>query len=46
MISTPIMVLIMAALIIKERITIKRAIGIGVGMLGALIILVMGVSQG
>jgi drug/metabolite transporter (DMT)-like permease len=42
MISTPIMVLIMAALIIKERITIKRAIGIGVGMLGALIILVIG----
>lgn len=42
MISTPIMVLVMAAIIIKERITTKRAIGIGIGMLGTLIILVMG----
>ncbi|MGB0917466.1 MAG: DMT family transporter [Flavobacteriales bacterium] len=42
MISTPIMVLIMAAIIIKERITTQKAIGIGVGMLGTLIILVAG----
>ena len=42
MISTPIMVLIMAAIIIKERITTKKAIGIVIGMIGTLIILVMG----
>jgi len=42
MISTPIMVLIMAAVIINERITIKRAFGIGIGMVGTLIILLLG----
>ena len=42
MISTPIMVLIMASIIIKERITTKKAIGIAIGMLGTLIILVAG----
>lgn len=42
MISTPIMVLIMAAIIIKERITTKKAVGIAIGMLGAFFMLVMG----
>ncbi len=42
MISTPIMVLIMAAFIIKERITTKKALGIGIGLLGTFMILVMG----
>lgn len=42
MISTPILVLIMAAVIIKERITTKKALGIGIGMVGTLLILVMG----
>ncbi|MCF8465232.1 MAG: DMT family transporter [Flavobacteriales bacterium] len=42
MISTPILVLIMAAFIIKERITPKKAIGIVIGMIGTFMILVMG----
>lgn len=42
MISTPILVLVMAAVIIKERITTKKALGIGIGMFGTLLILVMG----
>jgi drug/metabolite transporter (DMT)-like permease len=42
MISTPILVLIMAAVIIKERITSKKALGILIGMVGTFLILVMG----
>jgi drug/metabolite transporter (DMT)-like permease len=42
MISTPIMVLIMAAIIIKERITSRKALGIGIGLVGTLMILVVG----
>lgn len=42
MISTPIMVLIMAAFIIKEKITTTKALGIGIGMVGTFLILVMG----
>ncbi len=42
MISTPILVLIMAAFIIKERITKTKALGIGIGMVGTVIILVLG----
>ena len=42
MISTPILVLIMAAVIIKERITTKKALGIGIGLIGTFMILVMG----
>lgn len=42
MISTPILVLVMAAIIIKERITTKKAIGIAIGMLGTFCILVIG----
>jgi len=42
MISTPIMVLITAAVIIKERITSTKALGIGIGIAGTLIILLAG----
>ncbi|MCB0756770.1 MAG: DMT family transporter, partial [Flavobacteriales bacterium] len=42
MISTPILVLIMAAFIIKEKITSTKALGIAVGMLGTFLILTMG----
>mgnify|MGYP002632618592 FL=1 len=42
MISTPILVLIMAAVIIKERITSRKALGIGIGLVGTLIILTAG----
>lgn len=42
MISTPILVLIIAAILIKERITIKKAVGIAVGMIGTLFILLAG----
>jgi drug/metabolite transporter (DMT)-like permease len=42
MISTPILVLIMAAFIIKEKITGTKALGIAVGMLGTFLILTMG----
>jgi drug/metabolite transporter (DMT)-like permease len=42
MTSTPILVLIMAAFLIKERITAKKAIGIVVGLVGTLLILLMG----
>lgn len=42
MISTPILVLIMAAVIIKERITAKKALGIGIGMIGTMLILLAG----
>lgn len=42
MISTPILVLIMAAIIIKERITSIKALGIGIGLVGTLMILVAG----
>ena len=42
MISTPIMVLISAAIIIKERITATKALGIGIGIAGTLIILLAG----
>ncbi|MCF8460726.1 MAG: DMT family transporter [Flavobacteriales bacterium] len=42
MISTPIMVLIMAAILIKERITSRKALGIGIGLVGTLMILVVG----
>lgn len=42
MTSTPILVLIMAAVIIKERITGVKAAGIGVGLVGTLLILVVG----
>lgn len=44
MISSPIMVLIMAAVLIKERITATKALGIGVGIAGTLIILLVGKS--
>lgn len=42
MTSTPILVLIMAAVLIKERITAKKALGIVVGLIGTLLILVVG----
>ena len=42
MISTPIMVLIMAAVIIKEKITRTKAFGIAIGLVGTFLILVMG----
>ena len=42
MTSTPILVLIMAAFLIKERITSTKALGIGVGLIGTLMILLIG----
>ena len=42
MTSTPILVLIMAAVLIKERITSKKALGIVIGLIGTLLILVIG----
>jgi len=42
MTSTPILVLIVAAILIRERITLLRASGIGLGLAGALLILLMG----
>lgn len=42
MTSTPILVLIMAAVLIKERITAKKALGIVIGLIGTLLILVVG----
>ena len=42
MTSTPILVLIMAAVLIKERITTKKAAGIVVGLIGTLLILLVG----
>ena len=42
MTSTPILVLIMAAVIINERITAVKAAGIGIGLVGTLLILVVG----
>lgn len=42
MTSTPILVLIMAAVLIKERITSTKALGIGVGLVGTLMILLIG----
>ncbi len=42
MTSTPILVLIMAAFLIKERITLKKALGIVVGLAGTLLILLAG----
>ena len=42
MISTPILVLVMASVIIKERITTQKALGIGIGTVGTLLILVVG----
>ena len=42
MTSTPILVLIMAAVLIKERITKTKALGIGIGLVGTLLILMVG----
>ncbi|MFM1875256.1 MAG: hypothetical protein RL266_993 [Bacteroidota bacterium] len=42
MISTPILVLVMAAFIIKERVTSVKALGIGIGMIGTFLMLVIG----
>jgi drug/metabolite transporter (DMT)-like permease len=42
MTSTPILVLIMAAVLIKERITLKKAVGIVIGLAGTLLILLAG----
>lgn len=42
MTSTPILVLIMAAVLIKERITKVKAAGIGIGLIGTLMILLIG----
>lgn len=42
MTSTPILVLIVAAFLIKERITLKKASGIVVGLIGTLMILLIG----
>ncbi len=42
MTSTPILVLIMAAVLIKERITAKKAAGIVIGLAGTLLILLAG----
>jgi drug/metabolite transporter (DMT)-like permease len=42
MTSTPILVLIVAAVLIRERITVRKAGGIGLGLAGALLILLAG----
>ncbi|MDP6909718.1 MAG: DMT family transporter, partial [Flavobacteriales bacterium] len=42
MTSTPILVLLMAAIIIKEKITVMKTIGIGFGLIGTLLILLVG----
>jgi drug/metabolite transporter (DMT)-like permease len=42
MVSTPIMVLIVAAVLIRERITLLKASGIALGLAGALLILLAG----
>lgn len=42
MTSTPILVLIVAAFLIKERVTPKKIVGIFLGLIGALMIIIMG----
>ena len=42
MTSTPILVLIVAAILIKERITLTKASGIAIGLVGTLMILLLG----
>lgn len=42
MTSTPILVLVVAAIVIRERITLSKAVGIGLGLAGALLMLLAG----
>jgi len=42
MITTPILVMVMASFLIKEKITLNKALGIGLGALGVLIIQLQG----
>ena len=46
MLTTPILVLILSAIILKERITIKKVLGIFIGLIGAFVLIMYGQSLG
>jgi len=45
MVTTPIMVLIFSAIFLKEKATIKKLLGIFIGMFGAIVLIVYGQNQ-
>jgi len=46
MVTTPIIVLVLSSLLIKERITTKKALGIGLGLTGTVLLIMYGKSVG
>lgn len=46
MVTTPIIVLVLSSILIKERITTKKALGIGLGLVGTVLLIMYGKSVG